>query len=103
MLAELKKLDLYIPGEKQKVLNFVQRCDSCSAKSLSIGHVIKHPIVPSAPVQHFQLDCVSFTEATAGFIGISNVVDLFSKFAVCSRPPLTPSPPPFFMSASDRE
>ncbi len=62
-------------------MHFVQTCESCSSVDLRRKtHIVKHPIVPEAPMDHCQLDCVTYTKDIHGNSTASNMIDLFSKF-----------------------
>src|SRR4051794_30186396 len=55
--------EVTFPFVKEKVMHFVQTCDSCSSVDLRRKtHVVKYPIVPGEPMAHCQLDCVTYTK-----------------------------------------
>ena len=81
MVKVIMDSDFIFPKVFETVMQFVKSCDSCSSVDLRRKkHVVKHPIVPKAPMEHCQLDCLTYTKYIHGNSTASNLIDLFSKF-----------------------
>ena len=82
MLATMKNSGDCIPSARDDVQNYVDTCPECNVKLLKKKkHIVRHPIVASYPLEHVQIDCVTLTTDDFGMKGVSNQIDLFSKFA----------------------
>jgi hypothetical protein len=82
MVQVIMDSDFTFPKVTERVMQLVKSCDSCSSVDLRRKkHVVKHPIIAKAPMEHCQLDCVTYTKDIHGNSTASNMIDLFSKFA----------------------
>lgn len=81
MLEKVIGDNVYLEGAKKLVQNFRDQCSPCSKTSLPKSkHVVQHPIVATAPLEHVQIDCVELCKDEDEMKYLTNQIDVFSKF-----------------------